>query len=273
MSDASAVGPAYSITFDVRERRVNPLTQQVENASVEHVNVTEVIAMAPAWSVAVAQGTVGDGPLLELPPQQAGSVFLTAEPVGSTAFAATAEFIASKLDALLASQPVGTSPPPDITLATSSIGGSAAPASDSTFVALLDTRLRVRRHAELARAFPVITRAQRPHVFPLHDADALTLVVLWASADGRRRGHVVLPALHLGPARNLVRDVLSRAAARTGGLYEETQRVRDALVARIERSDYARADECPIVVSLEVEPVVHLDPAPLTCVLDALERR
>ena len=210
------------------------------------MQITEVASLAPSWSFT----SLETSQTLVLPPQQSASLVLEASFSPSPSVADADAFVTSKMDALLANTPVGSSLPPQISLLTSSTANAPTDLNAPVLTSVIRSITSSQRITILTSLFTTVKRSQRPYVFPLIEPRSLSLIVFWSSGD--RRGFIFMPDMRLGPSENIMADVLKRSRERKGGLYEETQRERDALTARLERSEYARED-CPVVVATQVK--------------------
>ncbi|BGO99248.1 hypothetical protein NBRC10513v2_000352 [Rhodotorula toruloides] len=169
--------------------------------------------------------------------------------------------------ALLDGRELKAERPAAISLVVSGLSNSAMPAPTST--SLLSSYAQYRR-ASLVPRFPTVDPASHPNIFPLFSSRSALLVVSYTSASlsvGPQTAQLVLPldAPLLGTtagSASTARLLASLEAAEriAGGLYEESQRERSALLSSLRRSELAGASGgTPIAVAVHARAIVDHD--------------
>lgn len=113
--------------------------------------------------------------------------------------------------------------------------------------------------------FPTIPTTDLPYMFPLLDPLDLDIIISWSipslASGPRRSGHSYLHSLRLAPEFSLVEPVRRQvdAAIAEGGkqtrtMYEETGRLRRALMSSVLEGKLAREDD-PLLVRIAVPGV------------------
>lgn len=126
------------------------------------------------------------------------------------------------------------------------------------------------RRAFLVPRFPTVDPASHPNIFPLFSSQSALLVVSYTSASlsvGPQTAHLALPleapllGTTVGSASTARLLANLEAAERiAGGLYEESQRERSALLSSLRRSELAGASGgAPIAVAVHARAIVDHD--------------
>ncbi|BGP12587.1 hypothetical protein JCM10213v2_000504 [Rhodosporidiobolus nylandii] len=244
------------------------------------VHITSISLISPRWAMSLAPGaSFADDVSPPLGWQQGTRFFLALDaaaesPVGSRDD--PADFTVRKLDALLSGKEVGKDLPGEVELRASSVSSDSA-APDTLSSALLPAILashNARCLSSLSTSYPTLPAALHAQIFPLLPSLSSALVVVsYSSPSLSTFGHLLLPlSLPLPSLDAPLRGVLD-AAERTvgGGLYEESQRERTALLAALRKSELGGGEEGAAVptasVGVEVEEPMQHDFAAGPCVI------
>ncbi|BGP28622.1 hypothetical protein JCM10296v2_000358 [Rhodotorula toruloides] len=178
-----------------------------------------------------------------------------------------------QIEALLDGRELKAGRPAAISLVVSGLPNYAMPAPTST--SLLSSYAQYRR-ASLVPRFPTVDPASHPNIFPLFSSRSALFAVSYTSASlsvGPQTAHLVLPldAPLLGTTAGSASTArlfanLEAAERIAGGLYEESQRERSALLSSLRRSELAGASGAPIAVAVHAQAIIDhdFDQGPLT---------
>ncbi|GAA5859599.1 hypothetical protein JCM8547_006157 [Rhodosporidiobolus lusitaniae] len=251
------------------------------------ISITSISLVSPRWVLSLNPWTSWEDDIATPLGWQQGTTFFlsvdAAEGEGKKKDEA-AEFTCRQVEALLSGKEVRKELPGGVEVRATSVSGSPATATDPLSPSLLSSLLQsytIHRFRTLSTSFPLLNpTSQLPHLFPLLPSlSSAFLVVFYASPSLDTAGHVLVPLSGLGstaaPADAPLRKVLDEAERTAGrGLYEESQREREMLLATFARSELGGGggggegkDEAPVEVGVEVKQVVGHDFASGPCIL------
>ncbi|GAA6061352.1 hypothetical protein JCM10212_004833 [Sporobolomyces blumeae] len=150
-------------------------------------------------------------------------------------------------------KPDGTTGLAPVTLYDSRLGQIPSTPPTSTDPTILRSYLKSRLSA-LVQQFPTVPPPILRTLFPLFAPTGGLILVHFASSSLDLAGHHLLPLESVGATRNRLERVLADAGLKAGGLYEESQRERSALIKSLRACELGR-DEDPAVVFVEVSGV------------------
>ncbi|GAA6006499.1 hypothetical protein JCM10207_004953 [Rhodosporidiobolus poonsookiae] len=241
--------------------------------------LTSVALLSPRWALSLPASTLWEediaaplgwhqGTRFDLAVDAApGAVGEGLEGQGDEAMRFTEE----RVKALLQGKELGKTGPGEIDVRVTNVSApSTAPPdvlSGPLYPSLLST-LTASRRASLSTSLPLLPSTLHASLFPLLPSlSSAHLLLFYTSPTLRTSGHLVLPlspslGLTSAPRDAPLRAVLD-AAERTagGGLYEESQRERAALLSALRRSELAGGAEGkePVAVRVEVDEVGQHD--------------
>lgn len=114
------------------------------------------------------------------------------------------------------------------------------------------------RNSALEQQFATIPASIQRHIFRQFTARTLDIIIFWSIPSRGKHGHHHLADLRLGASENSVGEILQNAEGIAGGLYAESQREREILLANIQSSEYGITDN-PITVVQSAPPSVEVD--------------
>jgi hypothetical protein len=103
----------------------------------------------------------------------------------------------------------------------------------------------------LSNQLPTIPSALQPYLFPLLSAFSLIIIVHYSIPFENISGHLVCP-LTAGARSNILSDLLDRAAGKSGGIYEESQKERRLLLSGLRVSEWG-VDDTPVAIHLAID--------------------
>jgi hypothetical protein len=103
----------------------------------------------------------------------------------------------------------------------------------------------------LSNQLPTIPSALQPYLFPLLSAFSLIIIVHYSIPSQNISGHLVCP-LTAGARSNILSDLLDRAAGKSGGIYEESQKERRLLLSGLRVSEWG-VDDTPVAIHLSID--------------------
>ncbi|BGP21457.1 (transport protein particle) complex protein Trs85 [Rhodotorula toruloides] len=280
------VYPSLELRYQVRpnaKEKGSPFRLGVEvfncGLPADDVRLETVSLVSPLWRVAPNQAFDSQDDITSRTAgwQQSTRFLVAVEAVDEEQRKAAEEvnnWTVGQIEALLDGRELKAERPSLISLVVSGLSNSTVPTAIST--SLLTSYAQYRK-ACLVPRFPTVDPASHPNIFPLFCSRAALLVVSYTSASlsvAPHTAHLVLPldAPILGTtagstptARLLAKlDAAERVA---GGLYEESQRERTALLSSLRRSELAgAAGGGPIAAEVDVRATVEhdFDQGPLT---------
>ncbi|GAA5969255.1 hypothetical protein JCM11641_007530 [Rhodosporidiobolus odoratus] len=279
--------PSLNIRYGVRPntKEGNPFILDVEalNAGLPapDVRITSLSLISPRWSLSLAPGLSFEQEIASPLGWQQGSRFflaLDAVPREETERDEAVEFTVKKVEGLLQGREVGKDRPGEIGLNTSSVTSTSSTSAELLPPDLLPSLLasyNCSRLSDLAASFPTLPRALLPSIFPLfRSLSSALLLVSYSSPSLSTSGQLLLPLSIPTPTLDAPLRAVLDAAERSagGGLYEESQRERAALLIALRRSELGGGEELagrqvlPAVVSVEVAGTVQHDFATSPCV-------
>ncbi|GAA6031924.1 hypothetical protein JCM8097_003339 [Rhodosporidiobolus ruineniae] len=248
------------------------------------VKLTSLALVSSRWGLSLARGTSFEEDIaVPLGWQQSSTFVLAVDALERDKAEGERDeavaFTVRQVEALLSGKEVGKAVPGEIEVRATSVGESSStdPLSPALLPSLLATTTS-QRLSSLRAAIPTLPPTLLSHLFPLlPTSSSALLVVFYSSASLQTSGHLVLPlsptlGLTPAPRDTPLRAVLDKAERSSGGgLYEESQRERQVLLAALGRMEVAGgggvAEESPVSVSVEVKEIVEHDFASGPCIL------
>ncbi|GAA5834924.1 hypothetical protein JCM11251_002063 [Rhodosporidiobolus azoricus] len=244
------------------------------------VRITSLSLISPRWGLSLAPGTsFEEDTAAPLGWQQGTTSFLSIDAAAAREGERdeAVDFTVQKVVSLLQGKEVGKSVPADVTLRASSVSLSSSPnpLSPDLLPSLL-SGYNAHRLSTLRAALPTLPSTLVPSIFPLiSSCSSAFLLAFYSSASLRTEGHLLvpLPLSSLGAGSGSPKDAPLRAVLDTadrtagGGLYEESQRERAALLTALRRSELGGGseDDVPVIVGVEVPEAVQHDYATGPC--------
>ncbi|GAA6008142.1 uncharacterized protein JCM10292_001859 [Rhodotorula paludigena] len=269
----------YAVRPQAREGAPFALGVELYNSGLpaDDVSISSVSLVSPLWQASPTSGSVDL--LADQPPgwQQGSTFFLPVNAVPADVKGKgredVDEWTVRQVNTLLDGKEVGKALPADVALTISS-GASAAsgPIISNVLHALVTSYSELRR-AALRSRYPTVAAGLHPHLFPLFSSRSAFLAISFTSpslsipSSAEQSAHLLVPldSPALGAATGSaiaasILSVLTAAERKAGGLYEESQRERTALLSALRRSELVGSEaEVPAVIGIEVDELVQHD--------------
>ncbi|GAA98075.1 hypothetical protein E5Q_04757 [Mixia osmundae IAM 14324] len=170
--------------------------------------------------------------------------------------AQTSDFTAQQIKKLLNNESVLADAPGPISVTVST---TADHLPSGVYEHLVSLRAAHRRKS-LSAAFSMVPVDFLPHSFTSQTEGTIDLAVGWCLADADRSGYIYQAELQVEPAKDVLSEILQAAESTAGGLYEESQVEKTALIASLRRSHLV-SNDCPLRVSLVAPGSVDMPPS------------
>ncbi|GAA5918451.1 hypothetical protein JCM1841_003975 [Sporobolomyces salmonicolor] len=265
------VHPSLEVRYHARpsNRPGSPFILGIEayNSGIpSDVRITQIALVSPRWRCALLDGSEFEEDVAApLGWQQTGNFFLTVNTVDSEErIDEGTEWAVKQVEGLLQGRKIEDSAPGPTSLHLSTLA-YAEPldiTSPTLFASLLATHTS-QRLSTLSLQLPVLPASLLPSLFPLFPSRSAFLLIFFRSLSpvlaAPISGHLLLPLPMLGAGSSAaLKSVLETAELKAGGLYEESQRERTAIIAALRRSELGVEDN-PVAVAVEVEEVREHD--------------
>ncbi|GAA5861311.1 hypothetical protein JCM1840_005328 [Sporobolomyces johnsonii] len=261
------VYPSLEVRYHARpsNRPGSPFVLGVEayNSGISSdVHLTQIALVSPRWRCALLEGSEFEEDVTApLGWQQTGNFFLTVDAVDSEeGIEEGTEWSVKQVEGLLQGRKIEDSAPRSTALHLSTLAADGALdiTSPSLFASLLATHTS-QRLSTLSSQLPVLPASLLPSLFPLFPSRSASLLLFFRSTSpvltAPLSGHLLLPLPPLGAGSSAaLKSVLETAELKAGGLYEESQRERTAMIAALRRSELGVEDN-PVAVAVEVDEV------------------
>ncbi|GAA5899344.1 Trs85p [Sporobolomyces salmoneus] len=224
----------------------------------EDLCITSISVVSPLWRASSLASTSTEDDQRPIPWQQSSNLAFAIDRVedGLERCKSSITWSVRQIEALLQGKKVEGSKPGQVELEFSTIPCQSpvslgSPPRSILLESLINSHSR-QRLASLAVDFPTVPSHLIPSLFPLFAATASLILVEFTSVSLKATGQHFLPLPSLGASQNYLREVLSTAELKAGGLYAESQRERTALIESLRRSELGE-DQDPSIVFVDVE--------------------